>query len=278
MMAGMALDEHRAANLANWNSRVPVHSASQAYDLDGMVSGTRELSKVVAFDAPRLGDLTGLDVVHLQCHIGTDTVSLARLGARTTGLDFSADALAVARDLAARCSLDVRFVESELYGAVDVLGPEQFDLVYTGIGALCWLPDVRAWARVVAALLRPGGRLYLREGHPVLWATESLEPGRLELKYPYFERAAPTRFEEAQTYTDGDDLAEPVSYEWNHGLGEIVQAVLDAGLVLTRLEELDEVDWQAYPWFVRDPTGLRWVMPDGRERLPLEYTLEARRP
>ena len=139
--------EPRAANLRNWESRVPVHAASQTYDLDGLVSGRKRLSDVVAFDEIHLGDLTGLDVVHLQCHIGTDTISLARLGARAVGLDFSPGALAVGRDLADRSGLEVSFVEGELYGAVDALGEERFDLVYTGIGALCWLPDIRAWAK-----------------------------------------------------------------------------------------------------------------------------------
>jgi SAM-dependent methyltransferase len=271
------LDEHRAANLANWESRVPVHAASRTYDLDALVDGRRKLSKVVAFDAPHLGDLTGLDVVHLQCHIGSDTLSLARLGGRCTGLDFSGSALAIARDITARAGLDVTFVEAELYDAPAALGPHRFDLVYTGIGALCWLPDIARWAEVVASLLRPGGRLYLREGHPMLWATEELGVGRLELTYPYFERPEPTRFEEPVTYTDGDPLSEPVSYEWNHGLGEIVQAVLDAGLVLTRLVEHDEIDWPAFGWF--EPLGDgRWMMPGDRSRVPLEYTLEARRP
>jgi SAM-dependent methyltransferase len=270
------LDEPRAANLRNWESRVPVHAASRTYDLDGLVAGQKRLSDVVAFDEPHLGDLTGRDVVHLQCHIGTDTLSLARLGARVTGLDFSPAALAVARDITVRAGLDVTFVESELYGAVDALGAGRFDLVYTGIGALCWLPDVRRWAATVAALLRPGGRLYLREGHPVLWATEELGPDRFELRYPYFE-TAPTRFDEPWTYTDGEQLAAPVTYQWNHGLGEIVQAVLDAGMVLTRLVEHDEVDWPAYPWFVECGNG-RFKVPSGEARVPLEYTLEARQP
>jgi SAM-dependent methyltransferase len=269
------LDEHRAANLRNWESRVPVHTASATYDLDAMAAGTKWLTNVVAFDEPHLGDISGLDAVHLQCHIGTDTVSLARLGARMTGLDYSPSALAAARDLASRCRVDVTFVESELYRAPDALGEGRFDLVYTGIGALCWLPDVKAWARVVAALLKPGGRLYLREGHPVLWATEDLGDGRVELKYPYFETTVPTRFEQATTYTGGE-VAEPVTYEWNHGLGEIVQAVLDAGLTLTRLIEHRELDWEMYPWMPTNDAG-RVVMPPGREALlPLEYTLEAR--
>jgi hypothetical protein len=114
------LDGSRAANLKNWESRVPVHAASRTYDLDGLVSGRKRLSDVVAFDAPHLGDLTGLDVVHLQCHIGTDTLSLARLGgpspASTSRRRHSGRA-----DIT-RAGLDVTFVESELYRAVDALG------------------------------------------------------------------------------------------------------------------------------------------------------------
>jgi len=193
-----------------------------------------------------------------------------------TGLDFSEPAIEAARKLAAELALDATFVCSDLYAAPEALG-RRYDVVYTGIGALCWLPDIRRWAETVAALLRPGGRLYLREGHPVLWATDEIGPGRLELRYPYFERADPTRFEEAYTYTDGEPLADPVGYEWNHGLGEIVQAVLDAGLVLTRLVEHDEVDWPAYPWMVE--TGrAHWRLPDDSTPMPLEYTLEASKP
>jgi len=267
--------DHRALNLSNWESRVPVHLAG--YGIDRLLATPDRVSDVVAFDRPRLGDLAGLDVVHLQCHIGTDTVSLARLGARVTGLDFSPSAIAAARDLATRAGIDATFVEADVDDAVTVLGAARFDVVYTGIGALCWLPDITRWAATVAALLRPGGRLYLREGHPVLWATDEIAPGRLELKYSYFEQPEPFRFEEAFTYTDGEALAEPVGYEWNHGLGEIVQAVLDAGLTLTRLVEHDEVDWPAYPWMVE--TGrAHWRLPDGATPVPLEYTLEARKP
>src|SRR5262245_8102354 len=124
------------------------------------------------FDVPRLGDITGLRGVHLQCHIGTDTVSLARLGAQMTGLDFSPAALTEARRIAALVGVDVDYVESEVYDAVAALGSEQFDLVYTGVGAIGWLPDIRRWAQTVAALLRPGGRLFIREAHPMMWSID----------------------------------------------------------------------------------------------------------
>ena len=272
-------DAYRGANYRNWESRVPIHAVSQTYDLPAYLADPAHLSHVVAFDAPRLGDLTGLDVVHLQCHIGTDTLSLARLGAKTvTGLDFSPSALAVARRLAADCGVEINFVESEVYGAVESLGPGRFDLLYTGVGAVNWLPDISAWAKVAAGLLRPGGRLFLRDGHPMMWALGDHRPdGLLVVDYPYFEGPA-LRFESSETYTDSDALVtEPVLYEWNHGLGEIVTAVLDAGLVLTALVEHQVCSWQGNMALVRRSDGA-WVLPDRPERLPLMYTLEARQP
>jgi SAM-dependent methyltransferase len=274
------LDDARGTNRRAWEEVVPIHAVSKTYDLDRLVRDPSALSGVVAFDAPALGDLTALDVVHLQCHIGTDTVSLARLGGRVTGLDFSPSALATAADLAARCGVRVDLVEAELYDAPNVLPAHGFDLVYTGVGALCWLPDIGRWAQVVAGLLRPGGRLYLREGHPVMWALDDERgPGEYVLKYPYFERAQPDRMESEQTYTDGDyTLTERVTYEWNHGLGEVVTAVLDAGLVLDRLTEHRECEWRGLDEMA-EVGGGRWALPaDRADRVPLMYTLVAHAP
>ena len=160
--------EALAINRANWDSRVPHHE--RGYGLERFREDPTYLSAEASLDRARLGDVAGFDVVHLQCHIGHDTLSLARLGARMTGLDFSLPALEVARQLAADCGAAIDFVHAEVHDAVAALGRERFDLVYTGLGALCWLPDVRRWASIVAALLRPRGRLFIREGHPVLFA------------------------------------------------------------------------------------------------------------
>src|SRR3954467_11569506 len=177
-----------AVNRAHWDERAPAHAASPDYAVDRFATDPEFLSDVVRFDLPRLGDVAGLEGVHLQCHIGTDTLSLARLRAPTTGPDFSGAALARARVLAERTGADVRFVEAEVYDAVERLGAGAFDLVYTGVGALCWLPDIRRWAGVVARLLRPGGRLFIREGHPTLWSLADVrEDGLLVVEDPYFE-------------------------------------------------------------------------------------------
>lgn len=269
------MDEYTRANLANWESRVPVHTGPQGYDLQRYLDDPTALSGVVAFDAPFLGDLTGTRVVHLQCHIGTDTLSLARLGGEVTGVDFSPSALAVARDLAERAGAEVRYVEASVDQVAERL-PEQFDLVYTGVGAINWLPSASRWAQTVAGLLRPGGRLYIREGHPMTYALDDKrEDQLLVVEHPYFETDTPQRWEAPYSYTASEEpLRDPVTYEWNHGLGEVVQAVIDAGLRLTRLEEHDELEWQFFDWMERTARG-SYVLPGGRERLPLMYTLEA---
>jgi SAM-dependent methyltransferase len=268
--------DYLAVNLANWNSRVPHHEASDGYALDRFRSDPTHLSDVVRFDLPRLGDIAGLDVVHLQCHIGTDTLSLARLGAQVTGLDFSAPALDVARRLAADCGAAIRYVESDLYDSVASVGAEQFDLVYTGIGALCWLPSVERWARVVSALLRPGGRLFIREGHPVLWALDDPRPdGLVALEFPYFETIG-TVFTEESTYVDHDgSLASPASVAFNHGLGEIFNAVWDAGLRIDGFVEHDSVPWAALGDQMDDIGGGEHRLRDRPERVPHSYTLQA---
>lgn len=267
----------RAINHANWESRVPVHTAPGGYDLAAFADPTH-LSDTVRYDLPRLGRLDGLDVVHLQCHIGTDTVSLSRLGARTTvGLDFSGSAIREARRLADRVAAAVEFVEGDAHDAVGLLGAERFDLVYTGIGALCWLPDVRAWAAVVAGLLRPAGRLFIREGHPVLWALSDPRPdGLFVMEYPYFENEG-VRFVEEETYGGVGSVGAPDMVCFNHGLGEIFTALKDAGMTVTTLEEHREVPWNPLGDALVPSTEFagEFVLAEDPDRLPLTYTIQA---
>ena len=277
MCNGSEMDDYRLVNRALWDERGPAHAASPDYNLRRFVEDPTFLSDVVRFDLPLLGEVTGLDGVHLQCHIGTDTVSLVRLGAHMTGLDFSAASLAEARKLAEAIDADVAFVEAELYDAVEVLGRGRFDLVYTGIGALCWLPDIRRWGALVADLLRPGGRLFIREGHPVLWALEDPRDDQLlVLEHAYFERSEPTEWDEGGTYVETDAVfTQTRSLEWNHGLGEIVTALLDAGLTITSLVEHDSVPWDGLPGQMEHIGDNEWRLIDRPWRLPHTYTLQA---
>jgi len=272
-------DDYITLNKVSWDERAPAHAASPDYALEKFRSDPEFLSDVVRFDLPLLGDVSGLRGVHLQCHIGTDTISLARLGARMTGLDFSSAAVAQATQLSDELGAGVDFVEADVYDAAQVLPTGEFDLVFTGIGALCWLPSVGRWAEVVATLLKPGGRLFIREGHPMMWAlADPLPEGRLELDLPYFELEEPIVWDEGGTYVETDvEFQHNVTQEWNHGLGEIVTALLDQGLVLETLVEHDSVPWDAFPgWSEELPNG-EHRLEDRPWRLPHSYTISARK-
>jgi len=271
-------DEHRDANRAMWDERSPAHAAAPEYAVQQLIADPNRLSDAVRFDVPRLGAVSGLRGVHLQCHIGTDTISLARLGARMTGLDFSTAALAIAREIAQSAGVTVDYVESDVYDAPEALGRNVFDFVYTGVGALVWIPDIRRWADVVAQLLRPGGRLFLREGHPVLWALDETRTDVVAFGYPYFEHTEPQRFDASETYVETDAVFTNIeSREWNHGMGEIITAVLDAGLQLTMFVEHDSVPWEGLPGQMTEADG-EWRLTEHGDRVPLSYTLQAVKP
>ncbi len=268
------MDPHIAANRANWDDRVPIHMGSSFYDVEGWLADRRG-PRPRAVEA--LGDVNGLDVVHLQCHLGLDTLAFAHAGARVTGLDFSGAALAEARALAERAGLvdRARFVEGDVLHAAEALAPGTYHIVYVSLGALCWLPSVMGWAAQVAALLRPGGRLYLHDVHPIAWA---LADDDLRIEHSCLEEPEPFVDDSDVTYTDGDGrVAASRSYEWNHSIGEIVTAVLDHGLRLDRLTEHDWTVVPRFPWLV-ETTDHRWEAPAGTPRVPLTFTLVASRP
>jgi SAM-dependent methyltransferase len=257
------------ANRANWDARVPVHL--RGYDLDHLRRGGQRLAD---FEYAAI-DVQGRDLLHLQCHIGTDTICLARHGARAVGLDLSGASIEAARALAAECGVAVEYVQSDVYAAADALGGRQFDVVYTGKGALCWLPDLHRWAQVVAELLRPGGVLYAIDFHPLLLAADDEQPADGMLLSGNYLGTGPEGFDSAVTYTGEGLLTEStVSYEWAHGLDEILDAVLSAGLRLTAFVEHDVSCWGRFAGMT--DLGDGWFgWPDGAARLPLMFSVRA---
>jgi SAM-dependent methyltransferase len=257
-------------NRAHWDALATVHGHDAYYDKDALVAGRDSLSE---HEAAAVGDVTGLDVMHLQCHIGFDSISLARRGARVTGVDFSPGSLAAAAELAERAGVAVTWVQAEATRLPASLH-ERFDLVYATIGVLGWIADIDAWMRSVHTALRPGGRLVLVEIHPLYLTVASVDP--LVLDFPYaFD--GPRAFDEPGSYADPDAAVEATAtVEYAHALGEVVTAALGAGLRLDGLQEhLDGA---------RDPRGMLTPEADGRfrlrvsgERLPILYTLKASR-
>ncbi|GAB3285476.1 class I SAM-dependent methyltransferase [Parasphingorhabdus pacifica] len=268
------------SNEANWDSRTPVHVSSAFYGLDG--SRTAE-DWFAPFEWEDLGDLRGLDVLHPQCHLGTETQAFAMRGARNTvGLDFSAEAVAHAERLTDESGLRIDYVHANVYDAVEALRGRTFDVIYTGKGSLCYLPDLRRWADVMANLLKPGGKLYVVEFHPVLNALGPVPaPGQgdeLVLRNDYLAGRGAVERDASRTYTDGPEVTgTTVSYEWAHGLGEVVSSVVGAGLPVTSVRETELLPWPRWGSMERTESGW-WRLPDSAPRIPLLYALRAVKP
>ena len=272
----MSTDEYFEANRRNWDERVPIHEASAFYDMASFRAGRNSLWPV---EIAEVGDVGGKTLLHLQCHFGQDTLSWARLGAHVTGLDFSGPAIETARRIAGELGIEAQFVEANLYDAVDALAGRQFDIVYTGRGALVWLPDLTAWAEIVAALLAPGGVFYVHESHPFSHTFDDEASDGLRIRYPYFHSPEPDRWDEPGTYADlTADTKENASYEWSHTLGEIVTALGQAGLVIEFLHEVDHQAWKQLPFMVPGEEPATWVLPEHRASVPLGFSIRAQKP
>jgi SAM-dependent methyltransferase len=263
------IDDWLRRNRESWDDRVGVHAASEFYDLSGFRAGASTLR---AFELDEVGDVSGRRLLHLQCHMGQDTLSWARRGADVTGLDFSGAAVRTARELAEDTGLTdhARFVESDVYEAPTALDGERFDIVYTGIGALTWLPDLRRWADTVCSLLNDGGMLYLAEFHPL---TELLSDDGRSVERDYFDVHGET-YDFAHTYTDGPPLTKTVTVQWHHPLGDVVTALAQAGFRIEFLHEHATTLFQRYPMLERTGTG-DYRFPAGHPRVPLMYSIRA---
>lgn len=261
-------------NRAWWDERAPIHVASEFYGLPGFLADP-DATTLRSFEVDEVGDVVGRTLFHPQCHFGMDTLSWARRGAGVIGLDFSESAVGAAADAARQADLDAEFVAGNVYDAVDLVGGRAFDVVYTGLGALNWLPDIERWAHVMAALTAPGGVLYLAEFHPV---HSILGDDDLTVRYPYFHpRETPLEFDDAGTYAELDAVTEHNrTVEWHHGLGAVVSAVIDAGLTVELLHEHDFTLFPRWPFLVKSGRDT-YRLPDDMPSLPLMYSLRARK-
>jgi len=273
------MDEALRSNRDVWDAWTKIHVGSAFYDVASFRNGGARPIRLAHYEREEVGSVEGRSLLHLQCHFGLDTLSWARLGATVTGVDFSEEAIGEARKLAADIGMPATFIASDIYSFPEVLD-ERFDLVYTSCGVLGWLPDIAGWARVAAHFVRPGGFLYITQIHPVVQAFESegVVPGGLRLAYPYWSHAEPLRFDVHGSYADRDAPTDGlVEFGWNHSLGEIVTALLDAGLRLEFLHEFDFVRWPV--GFLVEGKDGRWRLPAASEGgLPLFFSLKATKP
>ncbi|MGI9607093.1 MAG: class I SAM-dependent methyltransferase [Acidimicrobiales bacterium] len=274
----MAMDKYRAANLANWDERVEGHLAPDGYNVAELVDDSDYLTHVVRFDRQRLGDVSGRTLLHSQCHIGTDTLSWAKLGAQVTGLDFSPKAIEACRNIAQRLGIEATFVETEFYDAPDHIAG-QFDIVYTSVGAICWLPDIDRWGEVLADFLKPGGTFYIRDTHPVVATLDDLrEDQELVMTYDYFRGDGPIQYpDEPESYLGSATLTNLELYEWPHTIADVMNSLIRAGLTIERVEELQHLDWAFFNWM--EESDGAWSLPaDLHNRLPLQFSVTATKP
>ena len=274
-------DEHLEGiewNRLSWDDRVQAHWESAMYrkHADALRSGGHDLAEHIVRG---VGPVDGKSLVHLQCHMGMETLAWSRLGARATGLDFSQPAIDKAMGLRDELGLKTKFVCGNVYDARELI-EGQFDVVFVSIGSLCWLPDVKRWAQIVASLLRPGGQLFLNDVHPLMDMLENKpdDPVGFGLHYPYLGGGRVVCDQDG-TYAD-----ETVGFEhnrtaeWGHPLGETVTSVIEAGMCVTRLEESSRCVWPALK-VMEQVDEERWEFPEPwRGKLPVEFTLTAVKP
>ncbi len=257
------------ANRATWNLWVTRDTGSDHHKDVARYRATG--SSLRPIERAELGDVAGASLLHLQCNLGSETLSWARLGAQVTGVDIADDAIAFARALANEGGLTgaARFIRSDVYDLAATLD-ERFDIVIASYGALCWAPDVERWARVAAEFVAPGGRLLLVDLHPAGIAVDidqdDLLGLRMRLSQPYFHTHTPLTEEKP---------GEPPVYAWTYSLGEVVSAVADAGLRVESLCEFPFAHWRQFPQLVESGDGY-WRWPDDANTLPLLFSLRAR--
>lgn len=269
------MDPHVRCNQELWDAWADVNYRSAFYDVEGFKAALPPLDDE---SLAVLGDVAGKSVLHLQCHFGMDTLRIARLGATVTGVDFSSKAIGLARRLAAETGIAARFVESDVYALPDVLD-ETFDVIFTSYGVLGWLPDLTRWARVVARHLKPGGRFGIVEGHPTMWIFDNEHPTELRVRYPYFGGGEPLVLTSTGNYADPTADVTTTEHSWPHSLGEIVTALLAAGLRLDSLREYDHAVWRAFPFMTETSASpRRFEQPPGPLRIPILFAITATKP
>lgn len=252
-------------NRKAWNAKVPVHVNSAFYDVKGFLAGVKTLNNI---ELSLLGDINGKSILHLQCHFGMDTISLARLGAHATGVDFSEAAIAQARELATKTNTSAEFICCDVYALPQLLD-KQFDIVFTSYGTIGWLPDMHKWADVVNSFLRPCGHFIIAEFHPVVWMFSN---DFTSIQYSYFNKDAIVETLEG-TYADRNAPIEAQEIGWNHDLGEVLGALLQQKLLLVSFFEYDYSPYACFSRSVEVSAGKYQI--EGLEgKIPLVYALK----
>jgi 2-polyprenyl-3-methyl-5-hydroxy-6-metoxy-1,4-benzoquinol methylase len=262
------MDDYLKINKTSWNSKVQTHVDSDFYDVKSFLEGKSSLTEI---DLELLGTIEGKKILHLQCHFGMDTISLSRLGAYSTGIDFSEEAILKAQELANQTGSNSKFLVSDVYSLPEVL-EEKYDMVYTSFGVVGWLPDLKKWAEVIHHFLKPGGELVFAEFHPVIWM---FDDDFEEVKYSYFKEEPIVEICEG-TYANPDAPIVNHTMTWNHAITEIVESLIGAGLEIIKFKEYN---YSPYPCFrhIEEFEEGKWRIEKFGNKIPMVYALKAKK-
>lgn len=264
--------DYLQTNLNRWNELAPLHLTSDFYDVEGFKAGKNAL---MPLEREELGDVSGKTLLHLQCHFGLDTLSWARLGAQVTGVDFSDQAIRLAQLLSQELGIEARFVCSNLYDLKSTLISE-FDIVFTSYGALCWLPDLKEWAQIVAHFLKPGGTFYIAEIHPLaLIFDDSKEVKELKVGYSYFPSSEPLECIAEGSYADPNaQVKNRKEYVWIYTIGDVLNSLIEAGLKIEFFHEFPYCVYPAFPGMEQCGDGW-WRFKNQPHSIPFLFSLKA---
>lgn len=268
-------DERFSVNMRRWNEVVSINARSKFYDLDGFREGATSLLPI---EIAELGDVNGKSLLHLQCHFGMDTLSWARLGANVTGIDFAEKSIDLAMELSDELGIPARFIRSNIYDLSEVL-EEEFNIVFTSYGVLCWLPDLKGWAETIHRHLTPGGTFYIVESHPFADILDDKDREGFHIKYPYFTGGESIYCtDEPGTYTDSDiEIVNKDHYYWQHTMQDVLNSLLDAGLEIDYLHEFPFGFFERHPSMKKGTDGL-WRFENDAISFPLTFSIKAKRP
>ena len=262
----MSADNYIEINRRTWNKKTPVHFESEFYNVKQFIQGGSSLNSI---ELDLLGDISGKKILHLQCHFGQDSISLARMGANVTGIDFSDKAIDKAVELATLCSQNVNFICCDIYDLDRHLN-EQFDIVFTTYGTIGWLPDLTKWGKIINRFLKPNGKFIFVEFHPVVWM---FDDDFTEIRYNYFNEQAINELENG-TYADKTSDIQEEYVCWNHSLSDVFEALLHEGLVINSFHEFDYSPYDCFNSTVRIEDKKFQLQPFGN-KIPLVYSLSA---
>lgn len=262
----MKEEKYIIENRKLWNARVPIHMNSEFYQMDEFIKGKSSLKSI---ELELLGDVTNKSILHLQCHFGQDSLSMARMGAKVTGIDLSDTAIDQAKKLNDELGLDAEFICSDVYDLKSHLN-KKFDIVFTSYGTIGWLPDLDKWADIIQHFLKPGGEFIFVEFHPTIWM---FDDDFKNIIYSYFN-TGPIILESKGTYTDRNADINQMEYGWNHGLSEVVNALIKAKLQIASLQEFDYSPYNCFQGILKADEDC-YRFPQFGKKVPITYSIKA---